>query len=334
MYHGDHTGRESGTGIQVKNLPKGKIKNTNQAIEVIQSGDLEYIEMLYGDAFQAFSSCLRGMITATPGWWLYAADYNAIECRVLNWLAKETEVLNDFKNGIDLYVKMAKRVGSDNRQLGKTIELASGFQMGAAKLHQTCIDWGVNGGKGITEDEAERAIQAYRKSHPNVVKFWPAMEKAAIMAVRNKSKLIKTNYGINWGTWKNFLFCELPGGKRLYYHGPEVRQEPTPWGEFRPKLYHWHIENTTKRWVCSATYGGKLVENIVQATSRNLMFDAALKLKAHGYQLMFTVHDEIVAESKDGSLEEYENILMRLPTWAKDLPISVKGWKDFRFKKA
>lgn len=333
MYHGDHTGRESGTGIQVKNLPKGKIKNTDQAIEVIQTGDLEYIEMLYGDAFEVFSSCLRGMITATPGSMIYDADYNAIECRILNWLAGETEVLNDFKNGVDLYVKMANRIGSDNRQLGKTIELASGFQMGAAKLHQTCIDWGVNGGKGITEDEAEKAIQAYRKSHPNVVKFWGAMERAAIYAVRNPDKVVRTRHGINFGMWKKFLWCELPGGKRLYYFGPEVRQEPTPWGEFRPKLYHWHIENTTKQWVCSATYGGKICENIVQATARNLMFDAALRLKSKGYNLMMTIHDEIVAESKAGSVEEYENILMQKPAWAKGLPIAVKGWTKFRFRK-
>lgn len=333
LYHGDHTGRESGTGLQVKNLPKGKIKDTNKAIEVIKSGDLKLIELLYGDSFQAFSSCIRGMITATPGWWLYSADYNAIECRVLNWLAGETGVLKDFENGVDLYVKMAKRIGMDDRSIGKILELALGFGMGVDKLFQTCLDWGVNGGRGLTIEQCEAGVKAYRSSHPNVVKFWHMQENAAVQAVRKKHSVIKTKVGISWGMWEKFLWCELPGGKKLYYFGPEVRQEPTPWGEFRPKLYHWHIENTTKQWVCSPTYGGKLVENIVQATARNLMFDAALRLKEHGYHYMFSVHDEIVAEAQKGSVQEFEKILLQKPLWAKGLPIAVGAWKDLRYRK-
>jgi DNA polymerase len=333
MYHGAHTGRDTGTGLQVLNLPRGKIKNIDKAIEIIKTGDLGLIELIYGDPFSAFSSVIRGMITATPGSMLYDADYNAIECRILNWLAGQEDILKMFRKDIDLYVKMATRLGSDDRQFGKTVELAGGYQMGPGKLLATSIAWGLRGGKGITMEEAELGIKVYRDSHPKVVKMWGDMEKAAIMAVRNPSKKIKTKYKINWAMQKGFLTCELPSGRLMYYFKPEVRQEPTPWGEYRPKLYYWHIESMTKQWVCSATYGGKLVENIVQGVSRDIMFDAALRLEEKGYRYLFNAYDELVSEANQGDIREYEKILMQLPKWAEGLPIKASGWADFRYRK-
>lgn len=335
MYHGAHTGRDSGTGLQLHNLPKGKIKNTDQAIEIIRTGDLGLIEFIYGDAATVFSSVIRGMIIASEGDNLFAADFNAIECRVLNWLAGQEDVLEDFRRGIDLYVKMAQRIGSDDRQLGKTIELASGFQMGPQKLQATSIAWGVRNGAGLTDEESERAIKAYRSSHPKVVKFWHTVETAAISAVRHPGKIFVVNrLGIAFTKQRKFLKCHLPCGRALHYFGPEVRNEATPWGEYRPKLYHWHIESQTKQWVCSATYGGKLVENIVQGVARDIMFDAALRTEARGYDYKFSVHDEIISESEDGDIREYEKILMEVPAWAEGLPLVAKGYSAFRYRKS
>lgn len=258
MYHGAHTGRDSGTGLQVHNLPKGKIKNTDEAIEVVALGDIKLIELLYGDPFSVFSSVIRGMITASHNHVMYAADFNAIEARVVNYLAGETSVLDDFKNGTDLYVKMAKRVGSESRAYGKCVELACGFSMGADKLRQTSIAWGVNEGRGITDEEADIAVKAYRASHPNVVKFWHQTERAAIRAARSAGERVKLKNGLEWYLEGRFLKCRLPSGRSLHYFGPEVRRELTPWAEIRPRLYHWHIDSLTKQWICSPTYGGKL----------------------------------------------------------------------------
>lgn len=333
MYHGAHTGRDTGTGFQPHNLPKGNVKDIDEAISDIKSGDLKWIEFLYGDALTLFSSVIRGMITASEGKKLFAADYNAIECRVLNWCAGQLSVLRDFESGADLYVKMANRVGSEDRQLGKTIELAAGFGMGPKKFKETTIAWGVNGGKGVSDEFAEKAIKAYRNSHPLVVKYWKQVEASAILATKKIGRVIRLRHGIEFKREENFLTIRLPSGRKLHYFSPEIRYELTPWGDKLPRIYYWHIDPKTKQWVCGSTYGGKLVENIVQAIARDVMFDGALRTESAGYEYTMSVHDEVVSESASGDIKEFEMLLMKRPKWAPDLPLVVKGWSEFRYRK-
>lgn len=337
LYHGAHTGRDTGTGFQPHNLPKGKIKNTDRAIEDIRVGDLDYIEMLYGDPFTVFASVVRGMIHATEGHRLFSADFNAIECRVLNWLAGQDSVLRDFERGVDLYVKMANRVQSEDRQLGKTIELACGFGMGAQKFMQTSQAWGVNNGLGVSEEFAQRAVKVYRASHPKVVNFWHTIERMVIGAVKYRGTKFKYQNGLLTVAMPpddDFLTITLPSGRKLFYFQPRIRLEATPWNEVMPKIYYWHIDSKTKQWVCGSTYGGKLTENIVQAIARDVMFEAALRAEKDGYIYLFSVHDEIITESKTGNLAAYEGILMKRPEWAPNLPLVAKGWTDFRYRKS
>lgn len=348
MYHGASTGRESGTGLQLQNLPKGKIKNTTAAIDrVVSTGDMEYIEAVYGDPMAVFSACIRGMVTASPGFNLYAADYNAIEARVLAWIAGDEPALEVFRKDRDPYIRMASGIygipyetilkgvlAGDAyyillRQLGKTAELGCGYQMGGPKFFKTCIDWGV---KGVDLDLAIKAVRAYRELHGPITKLWPRMEKLAIKAVRQPGKAFVANR-VAWGMSNNFLWCKLPSGRKLRYYGPTIKQEPAPWGEMRPKLYHWYVNSMTKKWELGPTYGGLLVENIVQATSRDLTMGAALAMKEAGYRYLFQVHDELVGESKKGNVTEFEKILTTLPPWAKGLPIVAKGWSGKRYKK-
>ncbi len=338
LYHGAHTGRESGTGLQLQNLPKGKIKNTDRAIEAIRKwADPEFLEMLYGDAFQVYSSCIRGMVTATTGQKLFAADYNAIEARVLAYLASDENMLEMFRKKRDPYLYRAAQIFNipvdevtpDQRFVGKIAELALGYQMGAGKFLQTCHAWGA---KWVTPEIAEKAVRVFRADRQAVVKLWSRMERAATMAVQMPHKVIKL-HKIAWGVRNNSLWCQLPSGRRIHYHGPEIRKEPTPWGEFRPKLYYWSVNSMTKKWECAASYGGLLTENVVQATSRDVMFHAALRMKKAGYQYLYSVHDEIVAESANGNVEQFEKLLTELPPWAQGLPITAKGWTDFRYRK-
>lgn len=347
MYHGASTGRESGTGLQIHNLPKGKIKDTDLAIDVIRDSDLGTQKLIYGDVMELYSSCIRGMVIPTPGLVMYAADFNAIECRVLNWIAGNEPVLKDFRLGRDPYLKMASAIygvritkeETDKRQLGKTAELGAGFQMGPDRFFQTCKDWGVNGGKGVPMPLAKKAIEIYRRTHKPVVSLWSNLERAAIKAVQT-GDTIKINKTV-WVKRKGFLWCTLPSGRKIAFRAPTVRNEPTPWGDLRPKLYHWSIDPKTKQWSNGATYGGKLTENVVQATARDIMIDAVLRMKTKGFTYLFSVHDEIIAEAKlrngmsaEFHLKEFEKILTTLPPWAKGLPIAAKGWSGPRYKKA
>lgn len=337
MYHGASTGREAGRGLQLQNLVKGKIKNTDLAIEMINSSTLEEIRFLYGDPTEVFSSCVRGMIQASKGCDLFAADYNAIEARVLQWMAGDEEGLERFRKGIDSYVLLASKifgisieeVTSAMREVGKRGELGAGFGMGGPKFYKTCLKYGAT---NVTEQLCKRAINIFREVHPDIEKMWKNLEMAAIKAVRKPGRVVTVNR-TSWQLKDDFLWCELPSGRKLAYYKPTVRMEPAPWGELTPKLYHWSVNPKTKKWENASTYGGKLTENVVQATARDVLMDAAVRLKSEGYTYLFSVHDEAISESKDGNIREYEKILMTLPLWADGLPIVAKGWKGPRYAK-
>lgn len=337
LYHGAHTGRESGTGLQIHNLPKGKIKDTDQAIEILKTEDPEFIEAIYGDPMSVYSACVRGMITASPDHSLFVADYSAIEARVLAWVANDLDALNVFENNGDPYIKMAaaifgipeNEVTPEQRQIGKIAELGLGYGMGANKFHQTCHAWGV---KTVDEEMAERAVKAYRSLHKPIVRLWKNVETAAIRAVQNSRIAIKMNR-VKFGMRARFLWVELPSGRRIQYYGPTCKVSTTSWGTERPTLYHWGSNSLTKKWECHSTYGALIVENIVQGIARDINLQSALRLEANGYQYLFQVHDELVSESKRGNVESFEKILTDLPAWAQGLPITAKGWNGPRYKK-
>lgn len=342
MYHGASTGRDTGQGLQIHNLPKGKISNQDFAIDLINQNSpyseiFEDLEFYYRNPFNVFSGVMRGMITATPNFKMYCADYNAIECRILNWVAGHDDVINDFREGKDPYIKMASRIfgipqhliNGEQRFLGKTAELGCGYQMGDDRFFETCIEWGV---PNVTRELAQKAVRIYRETHQPVTKLWSNVENSAISAIRKKGTVFKSNK-IKWLVKDNFLWCRLPSGRKLAFYGPTLRNERTPWGEFRPKIYHWSVHPKTKQWVNAATYGGRLLENIIQGTARDIAFHGILNAIDKGYYYLFQVHDEIICESKKGNLEEYEKLLVDKPLWAKGLPIAAKGWVGYRYKK-
>lgn len=337
LYHGASTGRESGTGLQIQNLPKGKVKNILTAIDVIQKEGLEGVKFYYPKPFDVYSSCIRGMITSSKDHELAVADYNAIECRILNWLAGNKEVLTDFAKGKDPYKKQASFIYSkpqdeitdDERFVGKIAELACGYQMGASRFLQTCIDWGA---KGITEDLAKKAVKSYRDTHQPVVRLWGVMEKAAIHAVKKPGVKV-TIAKVTWLFKDNFLWCTLPSGRKIAYFGAMVKMKKAPWGESLPKLYYWYMDPLTKQWVNGPTYGGSIVENICQATAACVTRNGVMNASEAGYQFMFQVHDEIICESKNVDLPEYERLLTTLPKWADGLPVKVGSWRGFRYRK-
>lgn len=340
VYHAASTGRWGGSGVQPQNFPRGSIVDTTIAAEVLRLGDIELVRMLYGNPMDVFSSCLRSVIMAPEGKELFCADYAAIEARVLMWVSDDLDGLKAFRENRKIYEEMAmliydleriEDVTKSQRQVGKQSELGCGYGMGWKKFVQTCKSFGIE----IDDETAQVAVRAYRNKHHPVVSCWTNIERAAIFAVGAKGKKKFRMNKTTWWTDSEFLWCELPSGRRLAYYGPEIRYEMTPWDEKRPVLYHWGVNSLTKKWEQSGTYGGRLVENVVQAISRDLMADAMLRIEDMGYNIVLSVHDELLAERSigTGNLNEFESLMAKTPAWAAGCPVKVEGWQGMRYRK-
>lgn len=341
LYHAASTGRWGGVRVQPQNFPRGTIKDPIKACEILALGDLELVRMIYGEPMQAFSSCLRGMIVAPPGKVLDVADYAAIEARVLFWVAKHEEGLKAFREGRDLYKEMAQRiynvnhvenVTKDQRWLGKTAILGCGYGMGVDRFEETCL----NLGQEIGPDLSAAAVYAYRDAHSPVVKLWKNYELAAMAAIENPGKKYTLNY-VSWWVRGGFLWCELPSGRRLAYHQPSVRMVVNKYKQRVKAIYHYGIDSYTKQWCEQKTWGGTLVENVVQAIARDLMAAAMLRIEAAGpWEIVLSVHDELLAERDifgGGSNQEFCRLMAELPPWATGCPVQVEGWEGPRYKK-
>lgn len=340
VYCGASTGRFGGAGVQPHNLPTQMPANPEFVCQVLMdpTTDLEMVRFLFGDPLALFSSLLRSMIIASPGKKLFGGDFNAIEVRVLFWLAGHLDGLEAFRTGRDLYKEIAtkiykkilKEITKAERDVGKRAVLGCGFGMGPPKFFETCKQYG----QEIDEDLAATAVRAYRETHAPVPKLWKNLERAAIAAVRHPGKTFSTNK-TKWTLQGKYLYCELPSGRKLTYYGPQIRMVMTPWGEKRPALFHWDIHPKTKKWVFAGTYGGKLTENVVQAVARDLMVASMFRAEAAGYDLLFTVHDELLAEkeAREASVRAFEKLMAQTPSWGKDIPIAVEGWSGERFRK-
>lgn len=342
VYHTASTGRWGGAGVQPQNFPRGTIDDTVTAADVLKYRDLEFVRLIFGDPMAVFSSCLRSVITSTEGEKLFCADYAAVEARVLFWVGKHTLGIKAFREDKPMYEEMAQvifnvdkieNVTKHQRQIGKGVVLGAGYGLGWKKFLTTCQNNGIE----LDEQVAQTAIAAYRSVHKPVVTLWSNINRAAIEAVKRKG----TKFKINYTTWwvaplpnlnYEFLWCELPSGRRLAYALPEVRYE-TVWDEKRPVLYHWGLNPVTRLWECSGTYGGRLVENIIQAIARDLLAEAMLRLDNAKYKILLTIHDEALAEKENGSIEEFNNLMSIVPLWAQGAPIKVAGWSGDRYRK-
>ncbi len=340
LYHGAvPTGRFAGRGIQPQNFARGQVKDVENIYHALESKDYEWFNTLFPDVFTALSSGLRGMLRAAPGNKLYCMDFAAIEARVILWLALDEKNLNVYREGIeDPYKIMASKiftvplseVTKQQRELGKRAVLGCGYGMGAKKFKKTCYD---NGGLVIDESLADKAVKAYRENYSSVKAFWYECELKACFAVKNPGIVIKAGH-VKWGVQGDFLFCQLPNGRKLAYYKPEVKEVESPWG-MKDELSFMSVDTKTKKWMREHTYGGKLAENLSQSVARDVMVDAMFRAEENNYNVILTVHDEIVSETKEnfGSLDEFEHIIAQVPDWAEGLPIKVEGWDGIRYRK-
>lgn len=340
MYHGASTGRWAGKGIQPHNFPRGGIKDMEGAWEDIKRRDPRLLELLWDDPMELLSHATRGALLAPPGRDLVVADYAAIEARVLFWLAGEEEALRILRSGEDIYCDLAKEIyrrpinkkdHPRERQLGKIGILGLGYQMGAPKF----VDTAAANGVVIDETFAKTVVDAYRAKYPKVPELWRDYNDAAMEAVRAGGRVIHSGR-VQWAMRGRFLHCRLPSGRLLSYYNPRIRDKKTPWGEMRPALTYMGVDPYTKQWARIDTYGGKLVENVDQATARDLMAEAMLRADQGGlYDVTMSVHDELVAEVDEGrgDVKDFERLMSHLPPWAHGCPVAAEGWRGKRYRK-
>ena len=329
-YHGAQTGRWAGRGFQPQNLPRPAFDDADNCVKLFDQRDPELLEMLYGDPMVALSSTLRSMIVPAQGKRLLVADFNAIEARVLAWLAGEQEPLDVFATGQCIYCHAATSIygrtitkkDKEERQIGKVAVLALGYQGGVGAFQTMAAANRVE----IEDELADQIKVKWRKANKNIVRFWYALEEAANNAVKHRGHAFDVG-SITFKCHGDFLFAKLPSGRRLAYYQPRLGNNG---------LEFWGTDSRLGgRWAKLDTYGGKLAENITQAVARDLLADAMLRVEAAGYPVVMHVHDEIVSEvPKDfGSLAEFEELICQMPDWATGLPMAVEGFECERYRK-
>lgn len=328
------TGRFAGRLIQVQNLPRNHMPDLATARGLLQAGNADALELLYSPLPDTLSQLIRTAFIPSEGYRFIVADFSAIEARVLAWLAGEDGTLQAFREGKDLYCQTASRMfgvpvekhgaNSELRQKGKIAVLACGYggSVGALKAMGALR-------MGLDEAELKPLVDAWRDANPMVVQFWHEIEAAAIRVVetRGTARVGRLRLSYRFGC----LFIRLPSGRELCYPRPRL-------GENRfgmTSILFDGVDGTTRKWGPIETYGGKLTENLVQATARDLLTHAMHHVDAAGHRIVMHIHDEIVVdEPTDGaSVEDIVALMTRLPTWADGLPLDADGYEcDYYMK--
>lgn len=328
FYGANRTGREAGRIIQLQNLPQNHLPDLEDARELVKSGDLEALELLYEDVPDTLSQLIRTAFIPKPGYQFLVADFSAIEARVIAWLAGETWRMQAFADGKDIYCASASKIfgvpvvkhgiNGHLRQKGKVAELACGYggSVGAMKAM---------GGSGMSDAELKQIVTDWRTASPHIVQLWWDVENAAIKAVRDKTET--ETHGIHFSYESGFLFIKLLSGRRLAYVKPRIGEN-----RFGGDSITYEGIGTGRKWERLETYSGKLVENIVQATARDLLFYSMQTLSQ--YFIVGHIHDEMIIECpKDTKLDEICQQMARTPDWAKGLLLRADGYECSFYKK-
>lgn len=325
VYHGAATGRWSGKLVQPQNFPRPQKKQAELDIIISKLKQDEDVSE-YGAGTVLASDLLRSMLVAEEGHRLMFADYSAIEARVLAWVAGQNDLVETFRKGGDVYKEMASAiynvdvgcVTDAQRQVGKMAILGCGYGMGGKRFAEQCATMGIK----VDEDEAKRIVAVYREKNNMIAQYWRDIEQEFVEMVKEAGRV---------GT----VPLSLPSGRSLTYHNPRIIQRETPWGVMRDTAQVDTLNSVTRQWTSQIIWGGLLTENVVQATARDMMATAMMALEVKGYNVILSVHDEIICEVPDdfGSLDEMIDIMIRVPAWAQGCPINAEGKEGKRYRK-
>lgn len=339
FYGANRTGRWAGRLVQIQNLPRNYIGTLELARELVKKRQVDTLQILYGHIPDMLSQLIRTAFIPALGHKFLVADFSAIEARVLSWLAGEQWRIKVFRTHGKIYEASAstmfgvpvEKIQKGNpeyelRAKGKIAELALGYQGGKGSL----ISMGALH-MGLAEEELPDIVTRWRGSNSRIVDFWYATEKYAMETVRCGTPHFLP-CGISFERDTDYLMIRLLSGRRLYYYRPEIQQNELG----RDAIHFQGVDQKTRKWGRLSTYGGKLTENIVQATARDLLSSALVNLSMAGYTICFHIHDEVVLEvpeKGEKSLKDAINLMCKLPDWAEGLPLSADGFETYYYKK-
>ena len=334
FYGAGRTGRFAGRLVQVQNLPRNYLPDLDEARGLVRAGNLEALELLYESVPDTLSQLIRTAFIPSLGHRFIVADYSAIEARIIAWIAGQTDTLDAFREGKDLYCETASRmfgvpvekhgINAGLRQKGKIAVLACGYggSVGALKAMGALR-------MGLAEDELKPIVDAWRAANPNIVWLWQEVEEAALTAITTRRPVRLRN--LTFTLESGILFITLPSGRRLAYVKPGL-------GENRfggTSITYWGV-TTGRRWGRLETYGGKLVENIVQAIARDLLVNGMQIIAGQGHQIVMHVHDEVIIDEPLNSgftIEDACQLMSKLPAWAGGLPLTADGYECDYYRK-
>lgn len=354
FYGANRTGRWAGRLVQVQNLPRTYTHPLPPARQLVKDRNIDGLRMMYGSINDTLSQLIRTAFVATPGNVLIDADFSAIEARVISWLAGQEWRLEVFRTHGKIYEASAsqmfhvpiEKIKKGNpeyalRQRGKVAELALGYQGGVSAMRR--MDTGHNL-DDLSDDEVKGIVDRWRETNSMIRDLWNIVDSAAVTVITNggaqtirsetTDAVITLACELDVITGTRYMTILLPSGRKLYYPSPEIGVNR--WGN--PSVSYMGQNQTTKRWEKVETYGGKLVENIVQAIARDCLAIAIENLEAQGLHVVFHIHDEVVIDTpawadEDTMLETVTKIMTKPIPWAQMLPLNADGWVDKYFKK-
>lgn len=332
FYGANRTGRYAGRLIQVQNLPQNHLPDLDAARSLVRDGQFSALEMLYDSVPLVLSELIRTAFVPKPGCRFFVADFAAIEARVIAWIAGEQWRQEVFANGGDIYCASASAMfhvpvekhgqNAHLRQRGKIAELALGYggAVGALKA-MGALNY------GVAEQELQPLVDAWRQANPMIVRLWWDVDAAAKTCVAEKT--VTSCHGITFEYRSGMMFVTLPSGRKLAYVKPKLGEN-----RFGGEAVTYEGVGTQKKWLRLETYGPKLVENIVQATARDILAEAMLRLDAKGYRIVMHVHDEAVIEAPaETDLTDICVTMGQQPNWADGLLLRADGYVCDFYKK-
>lgn len=338
FYGASRTGRFAGRLVQLQNLPQNHMPDLAEARELVRNGHYTTLKALHDGVSHPLSELIRTALLPEENCKFLVSDFSAIEARVIAWFAGEKWRLKVFEEGGDIYCASASQMfhvpvekhgqNSHLRQKGKIAELALGYGGGIAALKAFGADK-----MGMSEEEMQETVDLWRESSPKITALWRSLEKAAIRCTARRMSTVSDMGNVRFDYEDGIMWMNLPSGRRIAYYG--AKYEPSRWKPDRKVLSYMGVDQKTKKWDRLETWGGKLTENLVQATARDCLRESMLALEDAGYDIRAHVHDEvIVSEPVDGrSVDEMSEIMGKPIPWAPGLPLRADGYETPWYKK-
>ena len=338
QFFGGHTGRFAGRLVQLQNLPQNHMDDLSEARELVRSGDYETVELLYPNVTGTLSELIRTSLIAEPGCRFVVADFSAIEARVSAWFAHEEWVLDVFRNGGDIYCATASQMfgvpvekhgqNSELRQKGKIATLALGYGGGVNALKAFGADK-----MGMTNEEMAQTVDLWRKANPRIAEMWSSLDRAMRRCIVHKATTVDKVGGVRFRWDSGIVWMRLPSGREMAYYHPEYGESRFQKGKIT--ISYMGVGQKTRKWERIETWGGRIFENLVQATARDCLRDTMLRLDDDGWDIRGHVHDEVICSEPVGgrSVEEMCSIFARPIDWAPGLPLNGAGYETPFYKK-